>query len=144
MVVTGNGMVVRVRDGHLLGTVDGKQHTYFNMTGAGDVFYMTQHIKEHEKQKHGSRKMAAVRLGIDGDKLTQERLWVSKDATGNWEKSSSLSLVGDRLYFRAAGKAKNGHASGMTILDIKTGDVVKTRGPVVNFMPLATGIISAG
>jgi outer membrane protein assembly factor BamB len=137
VIVSGNGLVVRVADGRLLGQVslpapadapakkasaddEGEEDaasagssTYNSWTGAGDVLF-AQHFRGW---------VYAIRLGLTGDVLRQELLWRTTDAGDN--RDANLIVHDGRLYcgpLRGATKGGGGYSA----LDIQTGKVLAT------------------
>ena len=105
VVISGNGVVFRVRDGKMLGTINDAEviHSYFDMAGSGDVYVCASK----------SKGIVATRLSIDGDTLKQKQLWNTKDKHdanfGNWESGANVSIHDGRVLV-TPGKIENPHS----------------------------------
>jgi len=113
VVIPGNGAVVRVADGKVLGAVGGGS-SYNSWTAAGDVLYAQT-----------GKAVRAVRLALDGDTLTQRVLWTTPEDLRTGIQDTSLTVTDGKVYGGSWGKV---NSVGYAALDAATGAIALRSG----------------
>jgi hypothetical protein len=113
VVIPGNGAVIRVADGKVLGAV-AYGSSYNSWTAAGDVLYAQT-----------GDTMRAVRLALDGETLTQQLLWSTPADLRTGIENTNLTVTDGKVY---GGTWGSRGSVGFAALDAATGAVALRSG----------------